>query len=150
MNKLREYVMAYAERGACKCGRRLDAPSKPEQHQPAGHTADVIFFEVSARPGADVETFKTLLRESRQGEFGDVDVLDGQEHNYLELGGWIGDQGMALLLMGFGAVLGVWNLITPKSLMGKDAPKELVNQMAGGGFVVVQARAGTTVVDGAS
>ena len=140
MNKLQEYVMAHAERGACKCGRCADAPPNPEQHQPAGHTADMIFFEVSARNGADAETLKTLLRENKHGSFCDVDVLDGKEHNYMELGGWIGDQGMALMLMGLGAVLGVWNLLTPKTMMGKDAPADLVNQMAGQGFVAVQAQ----------
>jgi hypothetical protein len=32
--EIREYVMAHAERGACKCGRCFDAPPNPEQHQP--------------------------------------------------------------------------------------------------------------------
>jgi hypothetical protein len=139
--EIREYVMAHAERGACKCGRCFDAPPNPEQHQPFDHTADLVFFEVSARAGADAETLKTLVRENKQGEFCEVDVLDGQEHSYIELGGWIGDQGMALMLMGLGAVLGIWNLLTPKTLLGKDAPADLVNKMAGQGFLSVQAKA---------
>lgn len=139
MKNLHDYVNQYAERGACKCGRCADAPPNPEQHQPTGHTADVIFFEVSAREGADAETLKRLVRENKAGDYGDVDVLDGKEHNYLELGGWIGDQGLALTLMGLGAVLGVWKLFTPKTLLGKDGPDDLVQQMAGQGFVSVQA-----------
>ena len=59
--EIREYVMAHAERGACKCGRCFDAPPNPEQHQPFDHTADLVFFEVSARAGADAETLKTLV-----------------------------------------------------------------------------------------
>jgi hypothetical protein len=52
----------------------------------------MVFFEVSARNGADAETFKALLRENKRGAFCDVDVLDGEEHSYIELGGWIGDK----------------------------------------------------------
>lgn len=139
MKTLQDYVMANAERGACKCGKCADAPPNPEQHQPAGHTADLVFFEVSARNGADAETLKRLVRENRQGEHCDVDVLDGKEHSYLELGGWIGDQGMALTLMGLGSVLGVWKLLTPKTVLGDLIPKALQMQMAGQGYVSVQA-----------
>lgn len=138
MQKLRDYVTTFAARGACKCGRCADAPANPEQHQPAGHTADVVFFEVSAHDGADAHILRELVRANKQGDYGDVDVLDGKEHNYLELGGWIGDQGLALTLMGLGAVLGIWKLWTPKALLGKDAPEDLVKQMAGQGFVSVQ------------
>ena len=102
MTNLRDYVIKYANRGACKCGRCADAPPNPEEHQPKGHTADMVFFEVSANPGADAETLKQLVSENKEGSFGDVDVLDGNEHSYLELGGWIGDQGLALMLMGLG------------------------------------------------
>lgn len=140
MKALRDYVMMYAERGACKCGRCCDAPPNPEQHQPTGHTADVIFFEVSARPGADAETLRALLRENFRGEYGDVNVFDGSDHSYMELGGWIGDQGLALMLMGLGAVLGVWKLLTPKTLLGNSAPKDIVQGLAGQGFVLVRAQ----------
>jgi hypothetical protein len=139
MTKLQEYVLAHAVRGACQCGHCIDASPNPEQHQPTGHTADLIFFKVSARKEADAETFKTLVRENKQGAFCEVDVLDGQEHNYIELGGWIGDQSLALMLMGLGTVLGVWKLLTPITLMGQNAPLDLVQQMAGAGFVIVQA-----------
>ena len=139
MNKLREYVETYAVRGACTCGQCADALPNPEQHQPTGHTADMIFFKVSARFGADAETFKALLRENKRGEYCTVDMLDGKEHNYIEVGGWLGDQGMALMLMGLGVILGVWNLLTPKTLMGDSVPDDLVKMVAGQGFIAVMA-----------
>lgn len=139
MNKLREYVMMYAERGACKCGRCCDAPENPEQKQPSGHIADLVFFSVSARDGADAEKLKKLISDNKQGSHCDADLLDGKEHSYLEVGGWIGDQGLALMLMGLGAVLGIWKLLTPKTVLGESVPKELEMQMAGHGFVAVQA-----------
>lgn len=140
MNKLQEYVMAHAERGACKCGRCCDAPENPEQKQPTGHTADLVFFSVSARNGADAATLKQLVSENKQGSHCDADLLDGKEHSYLEVGSWIGDQGLALMLMGLGAVLGLWTLLTPKTVLGDSVPKDLEMQMAWQGFVAVQAQ----------
>ena len=36
--------------------------------------------------------------------------------SYIELGAWIGDQGLALALMGLGSALGIWGIITPQTL----------------------------------
>ena len=73
----------------------------------------------------------------KDGEFCSVDVFDGQEHGYMELGGWIGDQGLAMMLMGLGAVLGLWRLTTPKML---GLPNDLVMLMAGAGMITIQSR----------
>jgi hypothetical protein len=110
MQELIEYVMKYAERGACQCGRCIDAPPNPELHQPTGHTADVGFFKVKAREGADAEELTRLIKANKRGEFGDADPFDGLPHSFIELGGWIGDQGLAMMLMGLGAVLGLWRV----------------------------------------
>lgn len=140
MKSLIDYVTTFSERGACKCGRCCDVPDKPEEHQPSGHTADTMFFEVSAKDGADADTLRQLVSENTKGEFCDVTLLDGKEHNYMEIGGWIGDQGLALMLMGLGSVLGLWKLLTPKSMLGDLIPKELQMQMAGQGMVAIQAK----------
>ena len=108
MQELIDYIATYAERGACQCGKCIDAPANPELHQPVGHTADVGFFKVKARDGASAEELKRLIQANKQGEFGDADPLDGAPHSFIELGGWLGDQGLALMLMGLGAVLGLW------------------------------------------
>lgn len=48
---LADYVMKYAQRGPCTCGRCADAPPEPEKHQPGGHTVDMMFFKVSVQEG---------------------------------------------------------------------------------------------------
>lgn len=128
MNELRQYIMKYAERGACTCGRcaesiavdsksgeisvKLTDPVEAAKHQPTGHTADVGFFKVKAVDGASADELKRLVQENKKGDFGDVDVFDGVPHDFMELGGWIGDQGLALMLIGLGGVLGLWNVFT--------------------------------------
>lgn len=114
MLKLQQYVAQYTERGACQCGRCFDAPANPEQHQPTGpHTVDMTYFKISAKPGADAATLKALVQENKRGEFADVDLFDGKPHDFIETGAWIGDQGMALMLMGLGVALGIWQQEPP-------------------------------------
>ncbi len=123
--KLWQYVREHTNRGECKCGRCIDAALDPKQ--PYGHTADLVFFEVSKTEDADVDTFANLV----EAEF--PHWLDGNEHSYMQMGGEIGDQGMALQTMGLGALLGLWTLITPPT-----DDDDLRMQMAGMGFVAVK------------
>lgn len=139
MKELQEYVKKYAERGECKCGKCVDKVLHPEAKQPKGHTADLIFFKVAALEGADAATLKKLVQDSKEGTFGTVDVFDGKEHGYMELGAWIGDQGMAMMLMGLGTNLGLWKLLTPKTVLGDDLPDAMAQQMAGSGYITIQA-----------
>jgi len=124
-----EYVSRHAVRGACQCGKCFDAPANPDQHQPIGHTADLVFFKVAARE-ANRSEFERLVN----AEF--PHWLDGKEHSYLDTGGDIGDQGLAMMAMGLGAILGTWKLMTPAML---DIPDDLKIQMAGVGFITIQA-----------
>ena len=123
-----EYVQKNVSRGDCKCGTCIDGTDDPKQ--PFGHTADLVFFEVTKTEDADAETFKALV-EAEYPQW-----LDGGEHNYIQIGGEIGDQGLALMAMGLGHLLGLWGLITPKMLGVKE---ELVVQMAGMGMVAIVA-----------
>lgn len=129
MKTLHEYLQAHCERGACQCGKCFDAPE--------GHTADLAFFTVRAVGNPDVEELTAVIKAHR-GEWGEVDLFDGKEHNYMEIGGWIGDQGEAMMLMGLGAILGLWRLMTPRSMLGADLPDDRVMQMAGMGMVAIQ------------
>lgn len=131
MGTLVDYVRTFAIRGACTCGKCCDSGPEPEKHQPNGHTADVYFFQVAAAPGADADTLRRFIAEHK----GECNPLDRCEHSYIELGGWIGDQGLALMLMGLGTVLGLWKMLTPKLLPGLD--KELMDMMAGQGMVSI-------------
>lgn len=134
ISELAEYVQKHAVRGTCKCGKCADHPG--EDSQPAGHTADVFFFEV-ANDGGDVDKLRSLVESAKVGEFCSVDVFDGKDHGYMELGGWIGDQGLAMTLMGLGHVLGLWKVFTPKVL---GVSEELASQMAGMGMVSISSR----------
>jgi hypothetical protein len=120
------------------CGRCIDAPENPEQHQPEGHTADMIFFKVAAGTKADKDALRMLVEANTKGEC-DIDLFDGKEHNYMEIGGWIGDQGLALMLMGLGTILGLWKLMTPVTMLKFKPDDPLTKQMAEMGFVAIQA-----------
>lgn len=135
MTSLVDYVQAFVIRGACTCGKCCDSGPQPEKHQPDGHTADVYFFQVAAAPEADASALRRLIAEHK-GVFGECNPLDGHDHSYIELGGWIGDQGLALMLMGLGTVLGLWQMLTPKMLPGLN--KNLMDMMAGHGMVSIK------------
>lgn len=132
---LHHYVRDNAVRGACMCGKCADAPEHPEQLQPkdSEHSADLVFFKVGlgliAHP--DKKKFLQLVSE----EF--PHWLDGKEHSYLEMGANMGDQGIALMTMGLGKILGVWELLTPKSVLG-DIPEDMAMMMAGRGMITVK------------
>lgn len=155
MSQMAKYVQQYTERGECRCGSCADVGTRPDPvGQPVAsppeervsdilsgnnHTADVIFFKVAILPGATAEEFKKLTK-AETGAFQSVNVLDGEEHSYLELGAWIGDQGMALRYMALGSLLGVFDLLTPKSVLGKHIDDQMAMMMAQQGMVTVAAK----------
>lgn len=61
----------------------------------------VEFFIVSCPTQITKDQFVTALLK-HEGEFNQCNPLDGKEHSYIELGGWIGDQGLALRMMALG------------------------------------------------
>lgn len=127
---LSDYVMAFAIKGACTCGRCCDAPQDAEEKQPTGHTIDLTFFKVAAKDGASAEVFRKMVEQ----EF--PHWLDGKEHNYLECGADIGDQGIALMTFGLGHILGVWEVLAPETIM-PFLPDDLKKAMAGRGMVAI-------------
>lgn len=129
---LYDYVARHAVRGACQCGKCSDAPANPEQDQPGGHTADMVFFKVAAQGEPNADEFRRLVQAEHPR------WLDGKEHSYLETGGDMGDQGIALMAMGLGEVLGVWRVLSPR-LFGLSSDDPLAKQMAGSGMVTIQA-----------
>src|ERR1035438_6545721 len=132
---IQEYVTNHTERGECKCGKCADVGTKPD---PIGHTADIVFFKVKAVNSPSIEEFKRLTEDAK-GEFCAVNPFDGKEHSYLELGGWIGDQGLAMQYMGLGTLLGLFQLLTPITMLGLAADDPLTQKMAGAGMISVQA-----------
>lgn len=133
MLSLADYVMDHTDRGECQCGQCIDKGDKPD---PVGHTVDVQFFKVAVVNDPTPEDLIKVAKEQK-GEFGDCDPLDGKEHGYIELGGWLGSQDLALRFMALGTSLGVFTLFTPKMLKG--LPTDLQQMMAGRGMVTVTA-----------
>ena len=105
----------------------------------AQNGSDVIFFKVVAVNDPIVDDFIAALKE-HSGEFCEVDVFDGKEHNYIELGGWLGSQDYALRLIGLGAELKVWDLLTPKTMLGDLITEDIMQLMVGMGMVALQYR----------
>lgn len=98
------------------------------------HTADMFFFKMATQGEPDAETLRMLIRD-HQGEFCDLDILDGGEHGYIQVGAWIGDQQIALRLMGLGQLLDLWEIFTPNPL---PIPDEQKKQLAGAGMVFIR------------
>lgn len=111
----------------------------PDRSAYVGDWQDVIFFKVAAKPSAKDTEVRELIAQHK-GEFCDVDPLDGRNHDFLELGGWIGDQGAALTLMGLGAALALWELLTPKSILGEFVDDHTAMQMSGMGMIAIKAK----------
>ena len=124
---LHEYVLANTTRGACTCGKCADAPDNPKGKQPIGHTVNLTFFKVAAT-GGDKEEFLSLVRCEHP------EWLDGKEHSYFTVGADVGDQGLALMTIGLGHLLGAWEALSPDTMLA-FLPEALKQQMAGQGLV---------------
>lgn len=98
---------------------------------------EVGFFGLVLPPPLPTIDALRAAIQAHRGEFCECNPLDGKEHSYIELGAWVGDQGMALRLMGLGKALGLWNLHTPQTLFGSGLDPITRQQMAEGGFVTI-------------
>ena len=141
MKELVEFVTRFTQRGDCTCGRCIDRKDSPEQ--PEGHTADLIFFKVSAINNPDAGELRRLVEGNKAGEFCNIDMFDGKEHSYMEIGGWIGSQDLALQLMGLGTVLGLWDLWSPVTILKLPPDSELAKDLAMNGFLSIKAKKST-------
>jgi hypothetical protein len=131
---LAEYVLKHTTQGECKCGRCIDVGTTPDPTGP--HTVDLVLFKVAAVNAPSADDFRNLTY-LHSGYYVECDPLDGKEHGYIELGGWIGDQTVALRYMALGVSLGVFRLLSPKTIMPGLAA-ELHMKMAIAGYVTVQ------------
>lgn len=139
MKELIEYINDYAVEGECQCGKCADGMENAEDHQPEGDIVDMVFFNVGAGVGVEKGQLEELVKANVKGVHCDVNMFDGKEHSYLEVGGWVGDQKTALMLMGLGAILGLWNLLTPKTMVAPGLDDDVVKGMAAMGMVAVKA-----------
>lgn len=134
MSELIKYVQIHTVRGECQCGRCID---KGNASDPEGHTVNMTFFKVGLKGDPDKEALLALIKAHRPS-FGDaMDLFDGKEHNYIEIGGWIGDQGLAITFMGLGYLLGLWTVLTPDTMLPK-LPDDLKMSLAQRGLCAIQ------------
>lgn len=124
MRELIEYILAHTERGECQCGRCIDkAVDRPTPE----HSVNVHFFWVSLKGEASQDALRALL----EAHYPDLERLRGGP-SYIELGGVLGDQQVALRLIGLGDLVGLWRAITPRRL---GASEEEASNLAGMGLV---------------
>lgn len=142
MGNLTEYIVENCIRGSCTCGRCTGSPAK--KFQPDGHTADVQFFKVALKDSRSTDIDKEVIKKnfiqlikSHKGVYSEIDLFDGNEHNFVEIGGWIGNQGVALELMGMGELLGIWKVATPDRL-APDFSEETRKMLAGAGYISIK------------
>jgi len=97
---------------------------------PSSDMFDMVFFKVPFKPAATInkEAFMEIAKKA-EGEHCNVDLFDGKEHGYMELGGWIGDQQQAMIFMALGAHLGVFELRTPITMLPKMLPTDTMASM---------------------
>lgn len=121
---LRQYILGHMP---CICGQ-CPKPENP--------VVDLVLLKFEIKPGADAESLRLLIKDHK-GEFCECDPLDGKEHGFIELGAWLGSQEAALGMMGLGEHLGLWKLLTPTRVLGKDLPPILAKVMAGSGLLTI-------------
>lgn len=102
------------------------------------NAVNMYFFDVSLVNNPTVEDFIRLTNEHKAA-FANATPLDGAEHGYIELGGWIGDQGVALMYMALGEMLGLWKVMHPGHILDITNPedKKLADLMAGNGMISI-------------
>lgn len=105
------------------------------QREPEDGYTDVAFMSVKAKPEATAEEYKQLLDDVLP-PLG-LNLFDHNEHSYIEIGGVVGDQGLALRLMGMGTELKLWELLTPKTMLKIDNNSEVAQKMAGMGMLSI-------------
>jgi hypothetical protein len=87
----------------------------------------VHFFDVRVNPNS-IADIRPLLVEILNS-YPEIDQFGNQQNNlsdglsYIAIGSAVGDQGLALTLMGIGEACGLWKVITPEVLgmSGQDA-----------------------------
>ncbi len=125
MDALAEYIVSRTSRGECQCGKCFD--KGPDRPTPV-HSVNVHFFWVSAKGDPTQDELRQLL----VAHYPDLERLSGGP-SYIEMGGALGSQELALRLIGLGELVGLWQVITPER-MHMTGPA--ADKMAGGGFVM--------------
>lgn len=114
----------------------IDAfPARPDTAMVVDcHFITVGFTEAAAIPHVE---FYRMVRDAcaDRGQFADLSLDDLRTGpSYITLGGWLGDQTLALDFMALGALHGLWDVVTPARLHISEPE---ASRMAGMGFVMI-------------
>lgn len=102
---------------------------------------DVGFFYIRLKPDTTLTSLKlkNAIVRAEQGSHSDMtleDFLNKEGVSYTTLGVWLGDQGLALALIGLGKALELWDILLPGD--AGITNRALVEQMIGMGFVLAK------------
>lgn len=126
------------EPGIIKLGKLIANNAIRVEHD-APDAIDVGFFGIVLAPDTDLTALKlkNAIIRAEQGVDSNLtvdDLLTG-EVTYPTLGVWLGDQGLALALIGLGAALELWDVKRPQEVGVLD--EHLVTQMLNMGFIFI-------------
>lgn len=133
--------MVDEEPGIIKLGKLIANNALRVEHD-APDAVDVGFFGILLAPDTDLTALKlkNAIQRAEQG----VESILSLDDFYAEEQGlswptisvWIGDQGLALALIGLGAALELWDIVKPSDVGILD--EALVTQMLNMGFLFVK------------
>lgn len=118
---LRLFLEHIAVRGECICGKCKNGE----------HTVDLVFMKVSVDKWTSNSTFQKLV----QAEY--PELLNCKVKSLHEVTEIVGDQEFALITMGIGKLLGVWELETPDTMVKNLSQKHRL-QLAQNGKIFIR------------
>jgi hypothetical protein len=131
MDELREYVLHHTV--------RLPMDAAPDVRRQFREVVDVEFFLVGVGSDADASCLQDLVQASENGFAHDMNPFDGNLHSYLEVGGWIGDQGLALHFMGLAHALKLAEIPSlGGEIAGVELPSQVKSEMLRAGALCIQ------------
>ena len=145
---LYDFITTHSDRTECRCGKCFDRTVGPDE-EPTNHSVSVEFFTVSLLNPEDppsVEEFEAVLAGHTSDYVTTNPFPLDAEQNYMTLGAFVGDQGVAMQMMALGHLLGMWKLLTPMLMFGDLMSEDERMQLAGRGMVSIMPLVGQAVV----
>ena len=99
----------------------------------------LAFFKLIVSGTGCSDTLRKLVVQ-HMGEHVELDLFDGAEHGFIEIGARLGSQELALMLIGLGSNLGLWDLLSPRTMFGESIDHLLERNLAESGLITLVAR----------
>lgn len=131
-----------AEKSEIQKLRELIVENAVQVDLPEPDSADLGAMHIILKPKSDLTALKlkNAIVRAEKGEHQDLSVesLSDPESgvSYTTLGVWLGDQGLALALMGLGKILELWDIVLPRDVGITDEARS--RRMVGMGFVMLR------------